>query len=136
MTELGNQLGSEKEREVFQVAYTLFSKNPDWVAFFREIFGVSGVVRKKYPTSEQMEEFERTETYAKIHQMLAKLREGRVVPASNEEPNRVITVRLPKSVHDLLREEAHEHRTSMNKLCISKLLRMIDKELVPDERRQ
>jgi len=81
-----------------------------------------------------MEEFEQTQTYGTIQQMLAKLREANGPPPEKGEPNRVITVRLPKSLHDLLREEAHEHRTSMNKLCISKLLRMIDKELVPDDR--
>ena len=29
--------------------------------------------------------------------------------------------------------EAHEHNTSMNKLCISKLLQFADRELVPVE---
>ena len=45
----------------------------------------------------------------------------------------MITVRLPKSLHEALRDEAHEHRTSMNKLCISKLLQFIDSEQVPTE---
>ena len=49
------------------------------------------------------------------------------------EPTRVITVRLPKSLHEALRVEAHEHRTSMNKLCISKLLQFIDGQQVPAE---
>ena len=50
-----------------------------------------------------------------------------------EEPTRVITVRLPKSLHEALRVEAHEHQTSMNKLCISKLLQFIDGDKVPTE---
>jgi predicted HicB family RNase H-like nuclease len=48
-----------------------------------------------------------------------------------DEPTRVITVRLPKCLHEALRAEAHEHRTSMNKLCISKLLQFIDEGMVP-----
>ena len=32
---------------------------------------------------------------------------------------------------DALRAEAHDRRTSMNQLCISKLLQMIDEQLVP-----
>jgi predicted HicB family RNase H-like nuclease len=134
MTELVNQEEIEKEREVFQRAYQIFTKNPDWVTFFREILGVSGIVRKEYPSPAEMAEFERTETYAAIQQMVTKLREVGSPDPDTGEPNRVITVRLPKSLHDLLREEAHEHRTSMNKLCISKLLQMIDNELVPDNR--
>ena len=48
-----------------------------------------------------------------------------------DEPTQVITVRLPKSLHEALRVEADEHHTSMNKLCISKLLQFIDHERVP-----
>ena len=134
MTDLDNRLETEKEREVFQKADQLFSRKPDWVTFFREILGVSGVVRRNYTSRAEMELFEQTETYVNIQQMLTRLREGNGPLPENGEPNRVITVRLPKSLHDLLREEAYEHRTSINKLCISKLLRMIDKELVPEER--
>lgn len=134
MTELGNQLETEKDREVFQKAYQLFSRKPDWVTFFRNILGVSGTVRRNYTNREEMARFEQTESYAQIQQMLTKLREGVSPSTEDAEPNRVITVRLPKSLHDLLREEAYEHRTSMNKLCISKLLRMIDQDLIPDER--
>ena len=134
MTELGSQLETEKDREVFQKAYQLFTRNPDWVTFFRDVLGVSGIVRRNYTSREEMTRFEQTEVYAQIQQMLTKLREGVSPSAEEAEPNRVITVRLPKSLHDLLREEAYEHRTSMNKLCISKLLRMIDQDLVPDEK--
>ena len=34
-------------------------------------------------------------------------------------------------MHEALRIEAYEHHTSMNKLCISKLLQFIDTENVP-----
>ena len=46
----------------------------------------------------------------------------------------MITVRLPKSMHESLRTEAHDLRTSMNKLCISKLLQVIGEEMIPNER--
>ena len=65
--------------------------------------------------------------------MVAKLRERSGDPAENREPTRVITVRLPKSLHETLRTEAHERKTSMNKLCISKLLQMVDSELIPSD---
>ena len=40
-------------------------------------------------------------------------------------------MRIPQSMHEALRIEAYEHHTSMNKLCISKLLRFIHAENVP-----
>ena len=125
-----------KEQEVFRIAHELFSNGPDWVTFFREVLGLEGVVKQAYPSAEEMARFEQTQEYAEIQQMLAKLRERSKVVATtddSQEPTRVITVRLPKSLHESLRAEAHERRTSMNKLCISKLLQVVDEELIPVE---
>jgi len=117
--------------EIYRAAQKLYSNNPSWVKFFREILGLGGIVRQKYPTQEMLADFERTETYTAILQLLAKLRHRRATRPGHQEPTRVITVRLPKSLHEALRVEAHEHRTSMNQLCISKLLQFIDNDLVP-----
>jgi hypothetical protein len=43
----------------------------------------------------------------------------------------MITIRLPKSLHDSLKEEADELNLSINKLCISKLLQRIESRYVP-----
>ena len=122
-----------REEAVYGAAYELYSQNPDWVHFFRDVLGLEGVIRRNYPSQEALAEFERTETYGAIQQMLTKLRERSGDSSPSPEPTRVITVRLPKSLHDAIRTEAHEHRTSMNKLCISKLLQFIDNEFVPGE---
>jgi hypothetical protein len=45
----------------------------------------------------------------------------------------VLTIRLPVCVHESLRLEAHNQHTSMNQLCISKLLQSIDSDLVPSD---
>jgi predicted HicB family RNase H-like nuclease len=76
--------------------------------------------------------FEKTGEYSEIQQMLAKLRE-RTAGADGREPTRVITVRLPKSLHETLKAEAHDRKTSMNQLCISKLLQVIDGEFAVAE---
>ena len=126
----------EDEHRVLQTAYGLFSKNPppDWVTFFREIMGLNGAVRRTFRTPEDLAEFEQTEAYSEILHLLTRLRERTPpLPEDPKEPTRVITVRLPKSLHEALRVEAHEHQTSMNKLCISKLLQFIDNEMIPKE---
>ena len=62
--------------------------------------------------------------------MLARLRQRSNARVDNhQEPTRVITVRMPQSLHEALQAEAHAHQTSMNKLCITKLLQVIDGEL-------
>ena len=121
---------SEMQQEVYRVAHELFSRKPDWVTFFREVLGLQGIVRQTYPTTQALAEFEQTEHYTEIQQMLARLRSGQFT-SDSDEPTRVITVRLPKSLHESLRAEAHEHRTSMNKLCISKLLQVVEEGLIP-----
>ncbi len=125
--------GPERQHEVYQVACARFRQNPDWVTFFREFLGVDGVVRKTFQHPKDLNAFEQGDTYAEIQQMVAKLRGRSKNQTESNEPTRVITVRLPKSLHESLRAEAHERRTSMNQLCISKLLQLIDTGLVPSD---
>lgn len=123
----------DKQMEVKRTAEDLYAQAPDWVTFYREIFGLRGIARRMFPTREALAAFEQTEAYQEILQMLTKLRGQGPLAMDPDEPTRVITVRLPKSLHEALRAEAHEHRTSMNKLCISKLLQFIDNAKVPAE---
>ena len=123
----------EKREELRNQADRLYSQDPDWVTFYREILGINGIVRKDYPEPQSLAEFEKTDEYCDIQQMVAKLRERGRPQIGDQEPTRVITVRMPKSLHESLRVEAHDRHTSMNKLCISKLLQMIDQGLVPNE---
>ena len=123
----------EKRQEVLRQVRRLYDQESDWVSFFREVLGISGVIRRYYPEAQALAEFEKTEEYLDIQVLLAKLRENGRTQVTDQEPTRVITVRMPKSLHESLRVEAHERHTSMNKLCISKLLQMIDEGLVPNE---
>ena len=121
----------EKQAEVRRFAQRLFQEAPDWVTFYREILGRHGIVRRMYSDLKALAVFEQTETYEEIQRMLTQLRRRGPLAPSEEEPTRVITVRLPKCLHEALRAEAHDRHTSMNKLCISKLLQFIDNDMVP-----
>jgi len=127
------QQSQDRRGEVRRVASELYRQNPDWVTFFREILGVDGIVRKLFPTSEELSMFEQSAEYTELQQMVARLRAGNGDAQNGREPTRVITVRLPKSLHESLRDEAHQRNTSMNKLCISKLLQIVDNELIPSD---
>ena len=124
---------SERRQQMQRVAGELFRQNPDWVTFFREILGTEGVIHRTFTNPDDMDAFEQSEEFAQIQAMVAKLRERSKHQTESNEPTRVITVRLPKSLHESLRAEAHNRRTSMNQLCISKLLQIIDNELVPSD---
>lgn len=115
----------QRRELIWQFASEEFEKGPDWLTFFREVLGVDGIIQTLLTSDTERLEFERTEEYATIMRMVAALRERSTKGANCDEPTRVITVRLPQSVHDSLRSEAQDKRTSMNQLCISKLLQMI-----------
>lgn len=133
MLEVAQQMTHEDRiQRVRQVANEKLRHEPDWVTFYREVLGVDGIIDQLFPEVEQKAKFRQSAEFAEIQQMLAKLRE-RNRQKQPDEPTRVITVRLPQSLHEALRHEAHDHRTSMNKLCISKLLQVIDGELVPSD---
>jgi predicted HicB family RNase H-like nuclease len=123
----------ERKQTAQRIANEMFSHQPDWITFFREVLGVDGLIRRLFASPEELVAFEKTEEYAEIQQMLAKLRERTGAQADGKEPTRVITVRLPKSLHEALKTEAHDRKTSMNQLCISKLLQVIDGEFVMAE---
>jgi hypothetical protein len=156
MTEIKKRFDPRKLEDVLQAAQKVFDKDPDWVEFFREVLGLGGIVRRTFATPDQMGEFEHSDACREIQRMLTKLRARPIVrpePEKTEqvereeaipgaeakeesqtpkpEETKVITVRLPLSLLNALREEAHEHRTSVNKLCISKLLQFIDHDFVP-----
>jgi hypothetical protein len=121
----------EKQLEAYRRASEIFGKGPDWAAFFREVLGVDGIVRRLYPSPEEFAEFEKTKEYDEIQAMLVKLRAKSLHKSPESEPIRVITVRLPKSMQDALNQEADERKTSVNQLCISKLLQWIENDRIP-----
>ena len=120
----------EKRQEVLKQAMETFSKSKDWATFMREVLGRDGIAHRAFPDSASYAQFEQSEEHQQIQQMVNKLRDKNPNFSSDEdkEPTRVITVRLPKSLHEALKVEAHDRHTSMNQLCINKLLKMIDEE--------
>lgn len=128
------QNSTEKNQAILQTARRLYEQETDWVTFFREVLGVDGIVRRTFTRQEDLTAFEKTPEYEQIQKWIVKLREQKGATDTETEPTRVITVRLPKSMHEYLRTEAHDLRTSMNKLCISKLLQVIEQDLIPTER--
>lgn len=112
-------------QKVRQFAHNLYQRGPDWVTFFREVLGVSGAARKVFTAQEEFVAFEKSDEYGAIQQMVNGLRLRKGGAGAQFEPTRVITVRLPESLHEALKAEANDHNTSMNKLCISKLLQVL-----------
>ncbi|MEI7781907.1 MAG: toxin-antitoxin system HicB family antitoxin [Planctomycetota bacterium] len=113
-------------KAVLQVAERLHSMEPEWVVFFREVLGVDGVVRRTFREPVALVRFECSPEYARIRELLDDLRNRQRAQPAERETQRVVTVRMPRSLHETLKAEADEMRVSINTLCISKLLKILD----------
>lgn len=113
---------------VLHVAERLHAMNPEWVVFFREVLGVDGIVRRTFSDPEALLRFECSPQYARIREMLDGLRVRQQQRPDDRETQRVVTVRMPRSLHETLRAEAEQMRVSINTLCISKLMKLIDRQ--------
>lgn len=114
-----------KEAELIRLAEELYVRKPSWVDFFREIFGWNGAVMRAFPDADERECFRESEEYAHLNEMLDELREQEEDNPRRREPVSTITVRLPRSLHESLLEEAAEGRMSLNRLCILKLTQVL-----------
>jgi len=118
-------------REVLRLAEEAFAKTGSWVVFYREMLGVDGVVRRLYPDTNSLREFEMTDEFLELQEMVAALRGQDPSKSDSAEPERMITIRLPMSLHEVLKAESDETDLSINKLCISKLIQPIASRFVP-----
>lgn len=122
----------ERCNQAFSMSNDLFGHAPTWVCFFREVMAVDGLARKLFPTDEEYGQFMTTSHYDQLLQMLTALRSRDLPENDPNDPQRMITVRLPKSLHEALCDEAGRLNISVNKLCISRLLQVLDSKMVPE----
>jgi len=111
---------ARKLREIERVANALMEQRPDWGIFFREVLGIDGAAYRLFSTNEEMTQFTDSDAYGRIQEMVTQLRESST--HQNHTPTRVITVRVPASLHETLRAEARRDGVSLNRLCVSRLL--------------
>ncbi|MFM1905186.1 MAG: hypothetical protein RLZZ440_3086 [Planctomycetota bacterium] len=121
-----NSTETHQASAVLQVAERLYGMDPEWVVFFREILGVDGMVRRTFNDPESLIRFECSPQYARIREMLDTLRSRQQERPTEREAQRVVTVRMPRSLHETLKNEAGLLKVSVNTLCISKLMKLLD----------
>jgi predicted HicB family RNase H-like nuclease len=105
---------------IMRTATELYARKEHWSIFHQQVFGPTGSIKSTL-TRDEYAQFKTTENWTHLWRMMSDLRK-RDCRASDRESERVITVRLPRSLHARLKQEAHEHETSLNQLCIDRLL--------------
>ncbi len=112
---------------VLQVAKRLHAMEPEWVVFFSEMLGVDGHAQRMFPDRDELAAFECSPQYARIRELLDDLR-SRQAEAPKRQSRRVVTVRMPRSLHETLKAEARRLGVSINQLCVTKLIRILDEQ--------
>jgi hypothetical protein len=114
-----------------EAAGQLLTHAPSWIAFYRLVFGQHGLLAGVFPDEAQRRAFEQQPQFLQLHAMLTALRSQDLPESDPQEPQRMITLRIPKTLHDQMSLEAQEHGLSVNRLCISRLLQPLQVDLVP-----
>jgi len=123
----------DRPAEVRRIAIELFPQTDNWVIFYREILAGEGVASQLFTTPEQRLVWELSDEFIEVHMMLSAMRTQDTGKGDTCEPMRMITVRLPASLHEALKDESTEQELSINKLCITKLLHKVDPRYIPEE---
>ncbi len=123
---------SARCQQAFDLANDLFGNAPTWVCFYRELMGGEGLIPQLFPSNEDFGNFLRCDQYYQIQMMLTALRSRDLPENDPNDPQRMITVRLPKSLHEALCDEAIRLGISVNRLCISRMLQLLDPKMIPE----
>jgi hypothetical protein len=121
----------ERCKQVAHFATELFGVSPTWAAFYREVIGKEGVIWSLFPDAEARNEYEASSHYGQILEMLTALRSRDLPENDPTEPQRMVTIRMPKSLYDVLCDESNQLKISVNKLCISRITQRLSSEVVP-----
>ncbi len=123
---------ADRCQQAFDVANDLFANAPTWVCFYRALMGGSGMLHELFQTNDDFGAFLRTEQHHQIQLMLTALRSRDLPENDPNDPQRMITVRLPKSLHEAMCDEAIRLNISVNRLCISRMLQLLDPKMIPE----
>ena len=94
-----------------------------WADLSNALFDpLDGLVSKRYPDRARRAEFRKTDTYDKLHKLVQlKMEETGIVAGAEPTKSGRFVVRLPKSLHAALEQEATVEGTSLNQLVVTKL---------------
>lgn len=121
---------------ILGLATELAAARPVWQSFYGAILGRTGAMRRLLEVREIYQDLGGFPEMDRVLRLLARLRERSTYSGLIH----VETIRIPEALHDSLLLEVAELgtlgvSTSINQLAISKLIRPIRADQVPDKRR-
>lgn len=109
---------AERAKEALSWARKQARQAKTWIDLSNALFGMGGKCGELFPNSSDRAQFAKTNEYKEISELLA----GLPGPKSNEEEaSGQLRVRMPRSIHAALIEEAKVEGVSLNQLILSKI---------------
>ncbi|TWU15560.1 hypothetical protein [Allorhodopirellula heiligendammensis] len=119
--------------QVLRLAEEAFAMTGSWVVFYRTLLAPGGVVDQLYETPEARRYFETTREFAELLEMVTAIRSQDDSSSGTHEPTRMITIRVPRSLHAATIRESEELELSINAYCVTKLLQPANPRFTPLE---
>lgn len=113
-----------KAQQALAYAREIAETSADWIAFHNALFGIGGRCAELFPTRAERTAFAATDEWREIMEIMGRLQDesgDRVFAAASASANGRVLVRLPKSLHAALIQEAEAEDVPMNQLIVSKL---------------
>lgn len=112
-----------KENDILKSAEDVAATASTWADLSNALFDpIDGLITKAYPSRDERAAFLGTEEYKKIRGLISTAmdRTGLVNGATPKKSGKFV-VRLPKSLHAALEQEASDEGVSLNQLVVTKL---------------
>ena len=108
---------------ILSEAKSLAEKSKTWADLSNAMFDpIDGLVMKRFPDAVERAAFRKSDTYTMMHRLVEqKMEETGVVAGSKPKKSGRFVVRLPKTLHAALEQEATMEGTSLNQLVVAKL---------------
>ncbi len=95
-----------------------------------------GLLTKAYPNRREREAFQKTADYKHILKLLTDAMSGeRLIEGATPRKSGKFVVRLPRTLHAALEQEASEEGVSLNQLVVFKLAAQLNPKAIRVERR-
>lgn len=109
--------------KLLKQAHRIADSAESWADLSNALFNpVDGLVTRAYPKRAEREKFLQTDQYRQIRELITSAinRHGLVEGATPTKSGRFV-VRLPRSLHLALEQEAQQEGVSLNQLVVAKL---------------
>jgi len=112
-----------KVNDILAEAHRLAERSKTWADLSNALFDpLDGLVVRQLPDAQERAAFRKTDAYARLHNLVEQKMKGTgVVAGSEPKKSGRFVVRLPKTLHAALEQEAVAEGTSLNQLVLAKL---------------